>query len=531
MCPTLRVRFGWPALLSLGAATPVCAQQLQSTPVVSGLIQPIGATAPAGDTHRLFVIERAGKIRVVRDGALLPAPFLDIVARVDHHGDGGFLGLAFHPEYSSNGRFFVSFIGGPQADPILREYRVSANPDLADPASGVDVLAHFPVHTQAHQHYGGDLQFGPDGMLYFTIGDIGAPALAQRISVYHGKLLRLNVDIPPPYVPLDNPYADPNDGGLDLVWARGLRNPWRFSFDRLTGDLYIGDVGEGDREEIDFQPANAGLPGSPGYQGGRDYGWPCMEGNACTTNPSCACDTTGATLALPVYETDHQGQFSAIIGGFAYRGSAIPGLQGQYFCADFIQNTITSFEVVQGQATHIQDRTAELDAGVTGGIASVASFGEDANGEIYLVCLYAGTILRIDPAVPSCTAPVAYCTTAPNSAGAGAVMGSTGSASIVEAELVLRADGAPARTIGAFLCGTQEIQVPFGNGWSCVGGNVVRLATLRTDAYGAARQPLDFTSIQVTPGQTRDFQFNYRDSAAGGSGFNFSDGLRVVFCP
>jgi len=531
MHPTLRIGVRWSALLSFGTANLVSAQQLQSTPIVSGLNQPIGVTAPVGDTHRLFIIERAGKIRVVRDGALLPAPFLDIVARVDHHGDGGLLGLAFHPNYATNGRFFVSFIGGLADDPILREYRVSTNPDLADPASGVDVLAHYPLYSQAHEHYGGDLQFGPDGMLYFSIGDIAAPDLAQRVSTYHGKLLRLNVDIPPPHVPLDNPYAAPNDGGLDLLWARGLRNPWRFSFDRLTGDLYIADVGEGNREEIDFQPANSGLPGSPGYQGGRNYGWPCMEGSACTTNASCTCDPTGATLVLPTYETDHQSQLSAIIGGFAYRGSAIPGLQRQYFCADFIRNTITSFEVVQGQVTHLQDRTAELGAGVPGGITYVASFGQDANGELYLVCLHSGTVLRIDPAAPNCTAPVAYCATAPNSVGTGAEMGSTGSASISAAELVLLANDAPAHMIGSFLCGTQEIQVPFGNGWSCVGGSVVRLPTLRTDDYGHARQPLDYALIPVSPGQTRDFQFNYRDSAAGGSGFNSSDGLRVLFCP
>jgi hypothetical protein len=368
-------------------------------------------------------------------------------------------------------------------------------------------------------------------MLYFTIGENGDPRLAQRLSMYNGKMLRLNIDLPPPYVPTDNPYTAPNDGALDLMWARGLRNPWRFSFDRLTGDLYIGDVGEVDREEIDFQPASSGAPGSPGYQGGRNYGWPCMEGSACTGDHHCACDTTGATLVLPVYETLHHSLSSAIIGGFVYRGSAIPGLQGQYFCADDVQNTITSFAVVNGQATNIRDRTSELNHGVPGGLTDIASFGEDASGEIYILCLGTGAVFRIDPVAPSCTAPVAYCTTAPNSVGGGAAMGSTGSASISNAELVLIAEQAPPLTMGAFFCGTQEIHVPFGNGWNCVGGNVVRLPFLQTDVHGDAAQHLDYSLISVSPGQTRDFQFSYRDAAAGGAGFNLSDGLRVVFCP
>jgi hypothetical protein len=188
--------------------------------------------------------------------------------------------------------------------------------------------------------------------------------------------------------------------------------------------------------------------------------------------------------------------------------------------------------VVNGQVTLVQDRTAELNAGLAQNFSGVASFGEDASGEVYFTTMaYTGQLFRIDPLVPSCTAPVAYCATSPNSVGGGAAMSSTGSASVSTPELVLVSESAPTHTLEAFRCGTQEVQVPFGNGWSCVGGSVVRLPFLSTDDHGRAAQHLDYSWISVSPGQTRDFQFIYRDSAGGGSGFNLSDGLRVVFCP
>ncbi len=520
-------------LFVVASAAPARAQTLRSTLVAGGLDQPIGLTSPPGDVHRLFVVGRTGTIRIIRDGVLLPTPFLDIQSEVSTYGEGGLLGLAFHPDYANNERFFVSFIGGLRENPILREYRASVNPDVADPATRVDLLEQFPYYAHAHVEYGGDLHFGPDGMLYFSLGDNGYTDVAQRLSQYNGKMLRLDVDVPAPYVPADNPYASPNDSGLDLMWARGLRNPWRFSFDRLTGDMYIGDVGEGSREEIDVQPANHGAPGSPTYEGGRNYGWPCMEGTMCTgfLPHHCSCDPSGATLVLPAYEALHNSQQLAIIGGFVYRGSAIPGLQGQYFCADYMQNTVTTFELVNGHARRIQDRTAELRAGVPGGIRALASFGEDAGGELYWCDMVDGTVHRIDPVASACSAPAAYCSTAPNSVGSGATMDSAGSASIAAAELVLFARGAPHGATGTFWCGTQQVQVPYGNGWSCVGGSVIHLPVVQTDDLGIAVLPLDAARISATAGQTRNFQFLYRDPAAGGQGFNASDGRSVVFCP
>jgi glucose/arabinose dehydrogenase len=476
------------------------------------------------------VIERSGRIRVIRDGVLLAAPFLDITPEVSTAGEGGLLGLAFHPNYAANGRFFVSFTGGLRAGPRLRQYHVSASPDLADPTSGLDVLAHFGFNSSTHTHYGSDIHFGPDGMLYYSLGG-GGSVLEQRLTSYSGKLLRIDVDIPPPHVPIDNPYAAGHGGALPLIWARGFRNPWRFSFDQLTGDLYIGDVGGSDREEIDFQPASSGFPGSTAYQGGRNYGFPCMEGSLCHSAWICPCDPSGATLVLPAFEwaTSITG---CVIGGFVYRGSAIPGMQGRYFCADMTQRKIWTLVMVNGHATGIQDMSDQLRVGHPDGPGSIVSFGEDAAGELYMTCANAfGSVFRIDPAMQTCVVPVTYCGVNPNSTGYDTTMYWSGSASIARDELVLIAAQAPPRAAGRFLCGTQEIQQPLGNGWRCVGGNVVRLPYLRADAHGEAAQQLDYSLISVSPAQTRDFQFIYRDSAGGGSGFNLSNGLRVVFCP
>jgi hypothetical protein len=511
-------------------ASSASAQQLKATEICRGLAKPIGVRSVPGDVHRLFVLERAGKIRIVKDGLLLAAPFLDISSEVATNGEAGLIGLAFHPDYAVNGRFFISFVNLATASPLVREYHVSANPDVADATSGNMVFGVTPWTSTIH--FSSDLHFGPDGMLYYSLGDEATFDAPQNLGVYPGKILRMNVDIAPPYVPVDNPFTAPNDGALDLIWAYGFRNVFRFSFDRLTGDLYIGDVGDVNREEIDFQPASFGMPGSPLYFGGRNYGWNCMEGNLCTGAQTCTCD--GATLIPPAFETFHNGGGSAIIGGYAYRGSAIPGLQGTYFCADFVKNSITSFVVSGGRATQVVDRTVELGAGPGGLVQVVSSFGEDANGEIYMTTLLAGPrgqVFRIDPVAPSSPAPVEYCTTSPNSTGSAATIGSTGSASIGADELVLTASHCPPHAFGLFFYGDQEVQTPFGNGTLCVGGNVVRLHSIVTDPHGFAFTPFDAAAASLTAGETRDFQFHYRDAHGGGAMFNLSDGLRVLFSP
>lgn len=524
-------------LLTFVALTiPTYARQIASTEIANLPGTSIGVTAPRGDTHHLFVIERSGRIRVLRDRVLLAEPFLDITSEVSTSGEGGLLGLAFHPDYAANGRFFVSFTGGARASPHLREYHVGPTPELADPASGVEVLAQFGFNSSTHTHYGSDIHFGPDGMLYYSLGE-GGSFWSQRLLSYSGKLLRIDVDIPPPHIPVDNPYASGQGGALPLIWARGFRNPWRFSFDRRTGDLYIGDVGNVSREEVDFQPANSGPPGSSGYQGGRNYGWPCMEGSECTPfPPTCTCDTTGATLVLPAYEYAHDlgNGTAAVIGGYVYRGTAIPSMVGRYFCADYPQNKVWSFVIENGHATEVQNESVRLRVGHPGGPHNIVCFGEDAAGELYFTCLGSSSgspVYRIDPATPPCATPVTFCPATQNSTGDYASMFWSGSASIASNDLVLVAGHAPRRVSGAFLCGTQEIQQPFGNGWICVGGHVVRPPFVQTDAHGEAVQRVDYSLISVSPGRTRDFQYIYRDTAAGGAGFNMSNALRVVFCP
>ena len=510
-------------LASAFVAIEAHAQQLTLTEVASGLSHPITVAAPAGDVHRLFVGEQEGRIRIVEDGVLLPTPFLDISSAVLVSAEGGMLSFAFHPQHTTNGRFFV-FFSDHAGDATVREYHVGSHPDVADPSSGRDVFG--PLLTPGGGHFGSDLHFGPDGMLYYGLGDFGFQAFAQDRSRYNGKLLRLDVDAPWPHVPGDNPYLVPGDGVLDLVWARGLRQPHRFSFDRLTGDLYLGDVANGGHEEIDFQPPSIGAPGTAGYQGGRNYGWPCMEGSACTPATSyCTCDPSGSTLALPVFELPTHG---AIIGGFVYRGSAMPSLRGTYFCAEWGTRRYFTFRVVNGQATQIQERTSELDLHPP---FRPVSFGEDASGELYVSLMNMGKVFRIDPLTPSCAPPVAYCTTSPNSVGQGATISSTGTASIASNDLALVASGCPPDVAGFFFHGPLEASIPSGNGVRCIGGQLVRLPLGFCNAQGTASRAFDAAASSIQPGETRDFQFYYRDFAGGGAYFNLSDGLRVTFCP
>jgi glucose/arabinose dehydrogenase len=514
--------------LSVSLALPAAAQQIRATHLVSFPDMPLAVTAPRGDAHRVFVCERDGRVRILRDGVLVTRAFLDISAEVTTVGEAGLLGLAFHPNYATNGRFFVSFVGRAISDPTLREYRVSSDPDVADPASGV-VLFHNIPH-QSMGHYASDLQFGPDGMLYYSLGDDGIADLPQNTASKFGKILRLDVDNPPTYVPADNPFAGAGNAGDDWVWAYGFRNPFRFSFDRLTGDMYIADVGSGEREEIDFQPRTSVGRGTPGYRGGLNYGWPCMEGTVCTGSQNCVCDFTGTQMVQPVLETSHNNQPAAMIAGFVYRGSAIPGMQGRFFYGDFNRNWIRTLVMQNGTATNIRDVSVELGFGTANGPNLVTSFGEDANGEIYFTTTVPAAVYRIDPVVRSCVAPIAYCEGARNSVGPGTLLRSTGSASIATPELALVADRAPPHVTGVFYTGTREVQVPLGNGWKCIAGPVRRFPAVTTDAQGSVSLSIAPASLQVAPGETREFQFYYRDSSVG-AGFNLSDGLRVVFCP
>jgi glucose/arabinose dehydrogenase len=321
----------------------------------------------AGDgSGRLFVVEKGGTIALLRDGTRAEAPFLDITALVDSGAsERGLLGLAFQPGYAHNGRVFVYYTAR-NGDNNLARYQVSKYPDHADPSSGV-VL--FAVPDPAANHNGGMLAFGPDGYLYVGMGDGGSAGdpwgNGQNRAALLGKLLRLDVAHGDPYaIPPDNPWPDSPDARPE-VWAYGLRNPWRFSFDRATGDLYIGDVGQNAYEEINMLRA-----GSPG---GQNYGWNVMEGNHCYRAPSC----DPSQFVAPIAEYSHS-DGCTIIGGYVYRGAALPQLQGAYIFGDYCSGQIWTLREV----ARAWERRSALATRL-----NISSFGEDEAGELYLTSL------------------------------------------------------------------------------------------------------------------------------------------------
>jgi glucose/arabinose dehydrogenase len=325
---------------------------------------PVFLTSPPGDA-RLFVVEKGGTVRIVENGSQLSTPFLDVSGLVSNGGEQGLLGLAFDPAYATSGRFYVDYTD-PLGGTVIARYTVSvADPDVADATSGEVVLTY--AHTLGN-HNGGMLAFGPDGMLYASAGDGGDQNEGPTLTDLLGAVLRIDVSGASGYaIPADNPFA--GGGGLPEIWSYGLRNPWRMSFDRQTGDLYIGDVGQSNREEIDVATA------ATGTGRGVNYGWNVMEGTACNS-PPVGCSSAGTVL--PVFEYDH-GQGCSVIGGFVYRGAAIPALRGAYFYGDYCAGEVRSFRYVNGAVTDPQLWPA-FPAG-----NSITSFGEDAAGELYVL--------------------------------------------------------------------------------------------------------------------------------------------------
>jgi glucose/arabinose dehydrogenase len=345
--------------------------------VASGLRQPLDLQSVTGDRERLYVVEQSGRIRVIRNGQLQATPFLDISGRISTGGERGLLGLAFHPRFSSNGRLFVNCTD-PRGDTRIAEFRASSA-DTADSAS--ERLLLF-VHQPFANHNGGGLAFGNDGKLYVGLGDGGSGGdplgNGQRLDTLLGKMLRIDVDAGEPYtVPPDNPLLS-TAGARPEIWAYGLRNPFRFAFDRASGDLYIGDVGQGAREEIDFARAPRA--------GGENYGWNVMEGSQCYRPPS-GCSRSG--LTVPVYDYGHD-EGCSITAGVVYRGCRMPGFAGSFFFGDFCSGFVRSLRIVDGQATDVRTWP------VLSAIRSISCFGLDADGEMYVVD-YGGSVYRLEP--------------------------------------------------------------------------------------------------------------------------------------
>ena len=364
--------------------------QIQLVPVATGLVDPVFVTGARDGTHRLFVVEQAGTIRVMPVGGSGTSLFLDIRPRVRSGGEQGLLGLAFHPSYSSNRRFFVCYTRATDGAIVVAEYAASAvNRDAADTTERVLLTIPHPSFTN---HNGGMLAFGPDGYLYIGVGDGGSandPANnAQNRNALLGKLLRIDVNGQSgslPYaIPVSNPFFGAIDG-RDEVFAYGLRNPWRFAFDRLTNQLWIADVGQGDREEVNTTIENGG-----------NFGWRVYEGTSCTNNDRTLC--TPSNFVFPVFEYSHTGGRCSITGGYVYRGSrnSLPG--GLYVYGDFCSGEIFGWDGASQRV--LLDTTLDI-----------SSFGEDDDGEIYVVALdgavnrIAGTGGSVDAACPPNIAP------------------------------------------------------------------------------------------------------------------------------
>jgi glucose/arabinose dehydrogenase len=340
--------------------------------VAHGLNNPVYLSAPAGDP-RLFIVEQPGRIRIVDAGKLIDRPFLDITGKVGYGGERGLLSVAFHPQYRSNGFLFVNYTDR-SGDTRIERYTVSADRNVVDPASAKLILS---IDQPYSNHNGGLNLFGLDGMLYIGMGDGGSQrdphGNGQNTSVLLGKLLRINIDRGDPYsVPPDNPFA--SGGGRGEIWAVGLRNPWRFAFDKVSGLLYIADVGQDRYEEINVAPAS---------RAGVNYGWSTMDGPSCMK--SSLCNKSG--LEQPAFTYEHEHGTCSIIGGFVYRGRRIPEVAGQYFYSDYCSSWLRSFTYAGGKA-------GESHQWLDGGLGSIVSFGEDAEGELY-VCSSNGRVYRI----------------------------------------------------------------------------------------------------------------------------------------
>jgi len=350
--------------------------------VADGLSQPVFVTAAPGDARRLFVVEQTGRIRVIRDGVLLTQPFLDLSGLVSTGGERGLLGLAFSPAYAANGWFFVSYTNGAGDTRVVR-YAVSSDSEVADPGSALDILV---VAQPYANHNGGMLAFGPrDQLLYVGLGDGGGSGdpdnQAQNLGTLLGAMLRIDVAVARPAEPYRVPLANPlvgQSGARPEIWAYGLRNPWRFSFDLANGDMYVADVGQNAWEEVSVLPWNA--------PGGQNLGWPRTEGTRCF-RPSVGCNTTG--LTRPVYEYGRSDGCS-ITGGYVYRGSAIPSLRGRYLFSDFCAGWVRSFQLDGERAMDLRTHATLAPGG------NVTSFGQDNAGELYIVT-HAGGVYRIAP--------------------------------------------------------------------------------------------------------------------------------------
>jgi len=374
-------------ILLVLSALPSAALAAPELVPVGTFTSPLYVTAPPGDYHRLFVVEQAGRVQLLKDGVALSEPFLDMSADVETRYDAGLLSIAFPRDYRARGRFYALYTDSVGIR-VVEIQRSKSNPDRAAPATR-RILLTLPRSIYLI-HYGGQLQFGPDGLLYISIGD-GSGARdpdgnAQNLNTWWGKILRIN---PHPsrtaayQIPRGNPFAG-SPGARPEIWAYGLRNPWRFSFDSGTGDLTIGDVGQETTEEVDFAPR------STGGGGGANFGWNCYEGREATTFGSCSAP--GAVP--PVLEIPHSTGICAIMGGYVVRDRGLPTLWGRYVYGDLCGGGLRSVQLAT------PDATGDSDTGLAVSPGSLVSFGEDACRRLYVVSQF-GPVYRLQDGQPA----------------------------------------------------------------------------------------------------------------------------------
>ncbi|MEM8713101.1 MAG: PQQ-dependent sugar dehydrogenase, partial [Planctomycetota bacterium] len=377
-------------VLALAAAPSVFSQRLEAEFIGTTAGRPTSIAFAPGVTDRMYVTEKTGRIWIVKDGTYQAPPFMDLRPIVNADGEGGLLGMVFDPQFAANGRFYISYNGGlGQGESLISRFTVQAGSiDFGDPNS--EQILFGPVAQTTGRHKGGDLMFGPDGDLYFALGDGGVPSTAQDLASPKGKVHRIDPNLPFPHAPADNPFVG-TPGAVPTIWARGFRNPWRFDVDPATGDVYVGDVGEGTWEEI------TRLVSQQAGGGGENAGWPCLEGVSCFAGGT-NCDCTNPTFTAPIALLSHSNPDNAcsIIAGGVYRGSRIPSLAGQLVFTDFCSGSYYSLEDPAGASPTIVDVSGDIDNGGNL-IRFVATWGRDQEGELYFAEHYGSNIWKIAP--------------------------------------------------------------------------------------------------------------------------------------
>jgi len=530
----------WLALSALTAPVVSAQTPLAVEVAASGLAGPLAIAHAPGDYGRLFVVERPGSIRVLKSGGPLPTPFLDISSIVESlQGERGLLGLAFHPDFATNGWFFVNYTRQPDGATVVARYKVSAgNPDVADPASALTIIT---IPQPFDNHNGGDLKFGPDGFLYIGLGDGGLGGdpfeNGQNLAQLLGKFLRIDVNastVAAPYaVPTTNPFLS-TPGARPEIWSLGWRNPWRYSFDRLTGDLWVGDVGQEHREEVDLEAPGAG---------GLNYGWRCIEGDLCTNYSGSTCTCPNPAFTPPIYVYPHDSSECCIIGGCVYRGAAIPDLRGAYFYSDFCSQRIFSIRWNGTSVFGKKEHTAELAPPPPLVSALIASFGEDAAGELYF-CTLLGDVFKIVPQSPVKAGITTYGAGLPGCAGVQSIAASSNPV-LSNPIFELLCDHAPANALGLALLGDAKLD-PFVDSLflglplaiDVFGTSFLQGLDFVSDAAGDGRAALPIPNAPILVGRTFYAQGIWVWGSGPGAACNSSifgmsstDGLEITILP